>query len=78
MGPPLLRVGYCYVNRRLFVLLSRMYGVRVGRPAYTISAQSGADGNIQFKIGPIIQTFIKTPVPQLSFSVARFTLAFCG
>jgi hypothetical protein len=54
MGPPLLRVGYCYVNRRLFVLLSRMYGVRVGRPAYTISAQSGADGNIQFKIGPII------------------------
>jgi len=60
--------GYCYVNRRLFVLLSRMYGMRMGRPAYTISAQSGADGNIQFKIKPIIQKLVKTLVPQLRFS----------
>jgi len=55
-----------------------MYGVRVGRPAYTISAQSGADGNIQFKIKPIIQKLVKAPVPQLSFSVAWFTLVFSG
>ena len=66
------------MNRRLLVLLSRMYGVRVGRPAYTISAQSGADGNIQFKIKPIIQKLVKAPVPQLSFSVAWFTLVFSG